>query len=482
MSQFLWIEDFGNVEVDTATASVFGGIVGAQELPTTKYKLRKFIENYGVLLKLDFLEALEFIRNPEQLFRVDYIILDVWLPVDTTKNTTAKTREYLHTLLQRYNADEQTARAQLEKIAGYQLYVELVMEIGFPKEHILFCSNHAEELSFISKAFGEAKLKLPEILTKLREEDIAKVQTWVKERRKNPYYLLRRGIIEGCHYILSQLESRPATEVIKFDQFIEQENASDMQAYLKILQNFLSIRQPEDKQTQYKLFVRTLVHEWDSAVHPDNLPRCNENDDKDCWQARRLNTTFGWILKNARNWITHSTFLDDLSEPEVAFLFIIAMRAMFKLAPTTEKYERMLFSLFNAENPDSMADKIGEPKNYLSPVRIFLAETYSDLKNKIFAENEKGAKVNDAFYFNEMLNNLQNGKVSHDYKRGLFQMFWHGLSPVRLHKNPKDEKVSFVPPKTNMVRTNYSFHYHDYGAQKKGFLFDLACHIYKISF
>jgi hypothetical protein len=372
-------------------------------------------------------------------------------------------------------------KGYLHEKGGFYIYNELIRQ-GFADDKICFLTGEGDTLGSFLNLCHDNSLPEPLHYFEKRDKGFEGIRNWLESKQSDKYLSLRRGIIEGCHYILSQLESRPATEVIKFDQFIEQENASDMQAYLKILQNFLSIRQPEDKQTQYKLFVRTLVHEWDSAVHPDNLPRCNENDDKDCWQARRLNTTFGWILKNARNWITHSTFLDDLSEPEVAFLFIIAMRAMFKLAPTTEKYERMLFSLFNAENPDSMADKIGEPKNYLSPVRIFLAETYSELKNKIFAENEKGAKVNDAFYFNEMLNNLQNGKVSHDYKRGLFQMFWHGLSPVRLHKNPKDEKVSFVPPKTNMVRTNYSFHYHDYGAQKKGFLFDLACHIYKISF
>jgi hypothetical protein len=115
-------------------------------------------------------------------------------------------------------------------------------------------------------------------------------------------------------------------------------------------------------------------------------------------------------------------------------------------------------------------------------VRIYLAETYSKLKNKI--ADTQGVK--DAFYFNDMLNNLQKAQVSHNYKQRLFQMFWHGLSPVRLHrKRNKDGTwgdASFVPTGTNMVRTNYIFQHHDYGKAEQGFLFELACHIYHRSF
>jgi hypothetical protein len=127
MSQFLWVEDFGHADANTTITSVFGNILANQAIPDNKHQLKKLLANQGILLKLDFLEALEFIRHPEQLLSVDYIILDVWLAVDMTKKTSAETGEYLQTLLQRYHADKQTAGAQLEKMAGYQLYVELIM-------------------------------------------------------------------------------------------------------------------------------------------------------------------------------------------------------------------------------------------------------------------------------------------------------------------------------------------------------------------
>ncbi|MEN8219731.1 MAG: hypothetical protein ABFS56_25950 [Pseudomonadota bacterium] len=472
MSQFLWVEDFGDVDVDATATSVFGGILANQSIPDDEFGLKKLLANQGILLKLDFVEALEFIRNPEELLSIDYIILDISLSVDITKNIRTETDEYLQTLLQRYHADKQTACKELEKMAGYQLYVELIMEIGFPKEHILFCSNHAEELSSIANAFEEAKLPLPKIPTKQREEDIAKVQAWVKKNKENPYSVLRRGIINGCKHLQSLLENQQEA-AIQFGEFVKSArtiSVPDMQDYLETLQNILPLRQPDNPQRLYKLLVRSLAHEWDAA-YPDNLPKCDQ-DGKDCFQARSVKSTFGWIMKHARNWAAHSTVLDQLTEQDVAFLFIVAMRAMFKLTPTTAKYETMLFNLFSAEISESIDT---------NEVRIFLAETYSDLKNKIV--DTKGVK--DGFHFSEMLNNLQNCDVYHDYKKGLFQMFWHGLSPVRLHRKRNEDrtlgKVSFVT-RTNMVCTNYSFTTHDYGKTENFFLFELARSIYKRSF
>jgi hypothetical protein len=86
MSQFLWVEDFGNIAIEATTKSIFGEILGEQQIPENKYRLKKFLKNHGVLLKLEFLEALDFIRNPEQLHLVDCVILDVWLPVPAATN------------------------------------------------------------------------------------------------------------------------------------------------------------------------------------------------------------------------------------------------------------------------------------------------------------------------------------------------------------------------------------------------------------
>ncbi|HDN26708.1 MAG TPA: hypothetical protein ENG03_06360 [Thioploca sp.] len=120
--------------------------------------------------------------------------------------------------------------------------------------------------------------------------------------------MLRRGIIEGCRHILSQLDSHPAAEVIQFHQFIKRGNAekmvNDMRDYLTILQNFLPIRQPDDKQKRYnyKLFVRTLVHEWEAA-EPSLIGQTKDQPLK----------MFGWIMKNVRNWAAHKSVFENLT-------------------------------------------------------------------------------------------------------------------------------------------------------------------------
>jgi hypothetical protein len=490
MSHFLWVEDFAGTTLRDTTVNVFGELLQNQKIPDTKKEVKKLLREQGVFVELSFLGGLDFIRDPQKLFQVDYIILDIWLDVKIKSDKDEN--NWLPQILQEYYgyepqpndeaASEKSlteAKKKLLNLAGYQLYVELVMEHGFPKDHILFCSDHADQQKSIQAHFKQAKVELPLLLSK---DDKTQVQTWVRKRRENHYShysVLRRGIINGCQHIQSLLENQKEA-AIQFDEFVETNNNSqqqtisvqDMLDYLETLQNILPLRQPNNPQRLYKLFIRSLAHEWDNAYHPNNLPKCDQ-DDKDCFQARRIKSTFGWIMKHARNWAAHTTVFDQLAAQEVAFLFMVAMRAMFKLTSTTEKYESMLFNLFSAEKTESIdGDK----------VRIFLAETYSDLKNKI-VDNKS---VKDAFYFSEMLNNLQNGTVPHNYKKGLFQMFWHGLSPVRLHKKRNKDgtlgDASFVPSGTNMVRTNYIFPHHDYGKAENGFLFELARSIYKRSF
>jgi hypothetical protein len=83
-------------------------------------------------------------------------------------------------------------------IAGYQIYTELVIELGFPKAHILFCSNHASYFNELKGKFASANIKLPlssnpdkPFLTK---DDAADIKQWLNDAQHD-YFVLRRGII-----------------------------------------------------------------------------------------------------------------------------------------------------------------------------------------------------------------------------------------------------------------------------------------------
>lgn len=226
------------------------------------------------------------------------------------------------------------------------------------------------------------------------------------------------------------------------------------------------MRQPDNPQRLYKLFVRNLAHEWEAA-YPENLPKCDKGD-KECFQARSVKYTFGVIMKYARNWVTHTTVLNKLSVQEVAFLFIVAMRTTFKLSQSTEAYEDILLNLFDKTESEVMQIQIGTtPMNTQLP----LSRTYLAVKNKIFQSN-----TGDALHFNTMLNNMLNNQVDFDYITGLFQMFWHGLSPVRLY-----ERGTSIDNNQNVV-FKYSFWLNDYGKTRDEFLFELVRSIYQRSF
>jgi hypothetical protein len=69
-----------------------------------------------------------------------------------------------------------------------------------------------------------------------------------------------------------------------------------------------------------------------------------------------------------------------------------------------------------------------------------------------------------------------NNQVEFDYVTGLFQMFWHGLSPVRLY-----DRGTTIDNNQNVV-FKYSFWLNAYGKKEQGFLFELARSIYNRSF
>jgi len=211
MSHFLWVEDFAGPTLRDTTGNVFGELLKNQNIPETKKEVKELLRKSRVFVELSFLGSLDFIREPQKLFQVDYIILDIWLDVKTKSDKDKN--EWLPKILQDYYgyepqpedeiADEKSltrAKAELLKVAGYQLYVELVMTYGFPKEHILFCSDHAQQQQTIQANFKKAKIEFPQLLSK---DDKAEVQAWVRERRGNPYSVLRRGILN----VLDDIES-----------------------------------------------------------------------------------------------------------------------------------------------------------------------------------------------------------------------------------------------------------------------------------
>jgi len=445
MPHFLWVEDFkaseterGDNIISSTIDLVFGSILKSQEYDD-EYDARDCLEEQGVLLKLNLLEALEFIHNPDELAKVDFIVLDVDMPLK--RNGQPDKNNYLPPLIKQYQLE-----TELKKIAGYQIYIDLVIELGFPKSHILFCSNHAGYFEEFTQKFESSNIKFPELLQKEHNQEI---KNWLTEAHSD-YFVLRRGIIEACKYLKTL-----NTPTLAFNQFIQNSenhvNVDEMCDYLDILENFLPLREPEDKATIYKLLIRTLSHEWEAA---------------DPKKIRGL----AFIMKNTRNWITHnSNLFNELDENIMAYLFITNMRLMFNFDTEIQPYEKTLLNLFG-NSALTVSDLKVKTSNKLIP----LSKAYLELKNIVLDERQdRNNNVQDSFYFNELANNLQqsNSSFRNDkqlFAKFLYQMFWLTTS------NP------FIS--TGNRRNLLEIKFWDFKYSEKPYIREVARHIYSHSF
>lgn len=411
-------------------------------------------KNHGVFIELNFQDGLGFIR--ENLSKIDYVILDIDLPAyseydDINKDVLSLLSDFQDYKKSADEAEDETLIAehckQLKAIAGFYLYTELAVELGFPKQHILFCSNHAENTQTIRDAFKVAKIALPDIY----EKSNPVVKKWVKEKYESPYSQLRRGIIEGCQYITKNLNANR----LCFNDFIsepeKQVTIDNMLNYLEVLANFLPLREPDNKGGLYKLFVRTLAHEWEAT------------------EAKKIRG-FAWVMKNTRNWITHnSSLFDTVNEPMLAYLFMVNMRLMFNFNEAVQPHEEILLRLFSE---DALATEVFSQQNLHKLIPV--SKKYLELKNLVLNERkDRNNHVQDGFYFNELANNLQQSKssVREDkelFSKLLYQMFWLTTS------NP------FIS--TGNQRNLLEIKFRDFKYNDKPYLFEIARHIYSRSF
>jgi len=458
--RIIWIEDFGEAK-DSASyvLAIFQDLLGKKVLDEKWDNVKIILEDepqgllqfcqqhsvsHEIILCRHYHDYEETIVNYAVLQDIDVILIDINLSAGV-------------------DPDKPIPAGLKHEDGGFYIYNTLIRD-GFPNNLVCFLTGEKKSsLMPFEVRCEQIYMPKPQSFEKT-DSEYARLRAWLNEKQANNYLTLRRGIIEGCRYILSQLESRPATEVIKFNRFLEQDNVdemgNDMRDYLKIVQNFLPLRQPNNKRYIYKLFVRTLAHEWEMAK-PASI-----------WRAEdRQVQTFGWIMKNVRNWAAHKNLFENLEEKYIAFLFLINMRSMFQLDATQIlAFEKALLLTFFA-NPLSQQDL----SSLINEKSLNLATSYSSLKSQIKSDKE------DAVTFVAMLNNLVNSDkiLQQEIGSRLLQMFWHGLSPARVQNAVSSKNVK---GRIKNAGVWYTFQLHHYGKDNpETFLSHLARHIYSDS-
>ena len=244
----------------------------------------------------------------------------------------------------------------------------------------------------------------------------------------------------------------------------KQISPADLHDYLEVLENFLPLSPCDSKSSNlYKLFIRILAHEWEAA-EPKQV-------------GQKEGYAFAWIMKITRNWLAHSKVFEQLTPQDVAYLFIVNMRAMFDLGNELLPYEKHLLTLFkDVLSVEDFNNKVGDNpkrKDEIDFVKrdIPLIENYATLLKKT-------GNTWQAINFHDALNNLQKNKdkgiENAFFIKGLYQSFWFLTSSGGVYIPENKEQLK------KFAVLNYQFNYFDY--RQPNYLFELARHIYNRSF
>jgi len=209
VSAFLWVEDFEGGQYREFGHALFGRALGlaANDFPDNESGLRDFMKSRQVELTTSFAEAAR--RMDENLRDYDYVVLDIDL--NLLGEDVDDDLPWVLPLLERwYGYDPKAksvedsynaARQKMKEVAGYHLFIDLVMNRGFPRERILFCSNHGNHLDTINKSFEPARMEAPSIYKKSDDT----VKEWIADQSEKPYIKLRRWVILACQELLEQM-------------------------------------------------------------------------------------------------------------------------------------------------------------------------------------------------------------------------------------------------------------------------------------
>ena len=325
------------------------------------------------------------------------------------------------------------------------------------------------------EAYKRCRIEPPEAINKNLNEAKHSLNTWLKKHEENDYLLLRRGIIEGSDFLKEHLKKDDSN--LQFRQFIkeyeyEEEGikyksptieieTTEIENYLATLAQFLSLKEADEKNTlmQYRLFLRTLAHEWEENI---SEYRFKKNTLRDFNLILDI-YTFAKIMKKTRNWVSHANLLEPLNPQFIAFLFLINMRAMFKLPKEVQAYERILLNCI-CKTPvekislETLTNHIEYAENNVNGILDGLSiseyQKDKDGNDKLYKGekilNDFGDKVNDIYRQNSGNPDAE----KHDFKELLFQNFW---------VNQKDNLSNLTAPSNEFLPT-------------------LARHIYKRSF
>jgi len=302
-------------------------------------------------------------------------------------------------------------------------------------EHLLKTDNKNIEkakkqtYSAFKEKFHSARIQTADGISKQDIDADKQLTEWL-DKRITPsnkfdgidtnYTILRRGILEGIKfwkeeidkYIKSNGEEKFKNEFCLFNRGFRdndnKKNYSYIVGYLKKLSQLLPQNiNSEIKPDVFSLFIKELSSEWEDSFKINyNFPVRNI-----------INNLSNRIMKILRNFTSHM-LLSKIDEKDIGYLFIIAMRAMFKSSDAKiNNYEKNFEQLFEKieykfdkdllqKQFNKVIQKIDNPRilneKYFDPFNIYYSMFYSTNIFKDKTKENLGIKVFYNFFWQEL--------------------------------------------------------------------------------
>jgi len=253
----------------------------------------------------------------------------------------------LQSVLSDYHYDTES---QFKKIAGFHVFIKLITT-GVSQNRIAFRTGNMDLLGPLVEGFKKSHLSIPATFDKGSQK--VELKSWLKNKFNNDgidtnYTILRRGILEGIkfwkeeveEFVKANGEEKFKTEFCLFNNGFRDTKKSSIYiiSYLRKLSQLL----PQNVNSELKpeifgLFIKELSSEWEDIFNINNPYFETKNE---------IVNICNRIMKILRNFTSHMLIGDQLNEQDVAYLFILGMRAILKSSLNKIRYEEMLEKLF----------------------------------------------------------------------------------------------------------------------------------------
>jgi hypothetical protein len=402
------------------------------DIPDDKDDLQDYLAAKNIYLETNLTDALRFISDKDQLTKIDYVVLDIDLKIADDPEDETENQDLLAEVFKWYDGLPETElRSALKKVAGYHLWTRLVIDSGFPRDRIQFCSQHGEYLDSIKKSFDPAKIVSPEVF---RKGD-GQASEWIARQARDPYTSLRRNVIDYCDAVVSHLRllTGESQEMLRLAQFpgktamdFNRDHALEM---LEMLPRHLPPLVPEGNLSEIlRAFGRAMTMEWDRFDASRKMrDEFKERTDWDYNNAIDISFRCGAsVLKLLRNTLSHTTGKPtSFNSRDAAMFFVLNMNVIYCLDDIAGivTSEQNLLPAISPSN-DSQIDEL--LRLTLQQEATFVREMAQ--RSECTLVNEK---TGDALRIGDLLRGLQL-KGSPEYQqqasKWVFQLLWHELT------------------------------------------------------